>query len=431
METKTCPYCGEEILAEAKKCKHCGEWLEKPVPESLKTVELSEQEQVDLETEKEGFFEHYVVKNCNPLFQFSGQLSRKDFWVGSVMLGIVTYSVLSTAFILYLSGFLTGFFGRGALTVIITLIVLPLIVALGMTVRRLHDIGQNGWLVLLSIVPIANIYLLYLLCQKGEVTSGKVTHKSIDYVCWATVVLVPFIVCFIAIQSGANLWSSDVMNENYFTDNDTIITEVDTIVSFNQENIILKGVIAEKIGFSMNLQQNGDEIEGTEHYDNQKSDVIVSIKGTIDDEGNLTLYEYDGGIRTGSFSGNIDGSSYYGTFTNAKGNKMPFSADVLNKEDMENEGSIVDETVDKYQSLKSDLEEFIKDTQECIDGGIPTGSTLGSHYEEYHQGLWKRYRQIEPEMTSDQKEYANTLLNVIDELFEDWAAKEIDLSDYD
>ena len=24
---KNCPYCGEEILADAKKCKHCGEWL--------------------------------------------------------------------------------------------------------------------------------------------------------------------------------------------------------------------------------------------------------------------------------------------------------------------------------------------------------------------------------------------------------------------
>lgn len=26
---KRCPYCGEEILAAAKKCKHCGEWIEK------------------------------------------------------------------------------------------------------------------------------------------------------------------------------------------------------------------------------------------------------------------------------------------------------------------------------------------------------------------------------------------------------------------
>ena len=27
-ETKTCPYCGEEILAKAVKCKHCGEFLD-------------------------------------------------------------------------------------------------------------------------------------------------------------------------------------------------------------------------------------------------------------------------------------------------------------------------------------------------------------------------------------------------------------------
>lgn len=28
-DVKNCPYCGEVILASAKKCKHCGEWLDK------------------------------------------------------------------------------------------------------------------------------------------------------------------------------------------------------------------------------------------------------------------------------------------------------------------------------------------------------------------------------------------------------------------
>ena len=32
-QTKPCPYCGEEILAVAKKCKHCGEWLKEEVVE--------------------------------------------------------------------------------------------------------------------------------------------------------------------------------------------------------------------------------------------------------------------------------------------------------------------------------------------------------------------------------------------------------------
>ena len=33
-ETKECPYCGEDILAKAKKCKHCGEFLD----DSLKPI---------------------------------------------------------------------------------------------------------------------------------------------------------------------------------------------------------------------------------------------------------------------------------------------------------------------------------------------------------------------------------------------------------
>ena len=36
METKRCPYCGEEILAVAKKCKFCKEWIEEePVTKQI------------------------------------------------------------------------------------------------------------------------------------------------------------------------------------------------------------------------------------------------------------------------------------------------------------------------------------------------------------------------------------------------------------
>lgn len=37
-DTKQCPYCGETILAVAKKCKHCGEWL--PEEKVEETVEI-------------------------------------------------------------------------------------------------------------------------------------------------------------------------------------------------------------------------------------------------------------------------------------------------------------------------------------------------------------------------------------------------------
>ena len=44
-ETKTCPYCGEEISVNAKKCIHCKEWLEPLSPSQIITPEKHPTEQ--------------------------------------------------------------------------------------------------------------------------------------------------------------------------------------------------------------------------------------------------------------------------------------------------------------------------------------------------------------------------------------------------
>ena len=122
-----------------------------------------------------------------------------------------------------------------------------------------------------------------------------------------------------------------------------------------RRTIALKGIINETIGFSMKLHFKGREIEGTEHYDKQKDYDTLSIKGTIDKNGNLILHEYNNLVECGTFEGILSDDLYLGTFTNTGGKSMPFSAQVVSESDL-----VEDEKISDHETVYSNAEDKVR-----------------------------------------------------------------------
>lgn len=99
-------------------------------------------------------------KRC---FQFSGRSSRKDYWMFQLVnvlillpLYIVSRMMESDDFNLSVPlAFFLLFYCLYALASI-----LPI---MSCGVRRLHDSGKTGWLVLLGLLPILNLALIVLM----------------------------------------------------------------------------------------------------------------------------------------------------------------------------------------------------------------------------------------------------------------------------
>jgi len=90
---------------------------------------------------------------------FSGRARRKEYWMFTLfsiifyIVAIILDNVLGTAIEDLRYGL---FYILYALAVLIP--------TLAVTVRRLHDVGKKGWMILISLIPlIGSIWLLVLL----------------------------------------------------------------------------------------------------------------------------------------------------------------------------------------------------------------------------------------------------------------------------
>ena len=169
-KTKNCPYCGEEILAIAKKCKYCGEWLTEE-----KTEETSKQmipcpicgEMIEDGTEICPYCHEKLTKTSNPAadfikpikaekkedntrsffdyylwdpffrhyFDFKGRLNRKHYWISILVLYMVLVAIFCIPYIGYL---------------VFLLFILSIIPQYATAARRMRDgdsePGLLGWI---------------------------------------------------------------------------------------------------------------------------------------------------------------------------------------------------------------------------------------------------------------------------------------------
>ena len=100
---------------------------------------------------------------------FNGRARRKEYWMYTLIYIIVIIIAM------FLDGALgLGFDMYSEVTApygwIYSIVALVhLIPALGVLVRRLHDVGKSGWFMLISLVPIiGGIWLLVLVCTDGD-----------------------------------------------------------------------------------------------------------------------------------------------------------------------------------------------------------------------------------------------------------------------
>ena len=114
----------------------------------------------------------WYLKVINSYNDFNGRARRKEYWM-FVLINLL-FSMLA-AFLDRMFGITWGEVGYGPLYVVYGLIVL--IPGLAVIIRRLHDIGKSGWMLLIAFIPLIGVFwLLFLLVTDstpGENQYGK------------------------------------------------------------------------------------------------------------------------------------------------------------------------------------------------------------------------------------------------------------------
>ncbi len=101
----------------------------------------------------------------NKYFMFDGRARRSEYWYYLIVWAII-YFVLLFLSTIPIVGFFAYYIKYG-------FCVATLFPSLAVMVRRLHDTGKSGWLVILSFIPFANLVLIFFFAQDSHQGENK------------------------------------------------------------------------------------------------------------------------------------------------------------------------------------------------------------------------------------------------------------------
>ncbi|MCL2336352.1 MAG: DUF805 domain-containing protein [Firmicutes bacterium] len=125
---------------------------------------------------------HYYFDVLKKYAVFEGRARRKEYWMFMLFNWIIIFVVLPLIFGL-IAAFIYFAAGDGSTdtgdTLVGIILIFYLLVnmiyflatflpALAVMCRRLHDVGQSGWLILLSLVPLGGIVLFVFTCLDSQ-----------------------------------------------------------------------------------------------------------------------------------------------------------------------------------------------------------------------------------------------------------------------
>lgn len=104
---------------------------------------------------------------------FSGRASRSEYWYFVLLNFIISMVFYIITFVLASNGVSDGLTVVQVLSWLVSLaLFLP---GLGVSVRRLHDIGKSGWWLFIILIPccIGLIWLVILMCKGSEMNENE------------------------------------------------------------------------------------------------------------------------------------------------------------------------------------------------------------------------------------------------------------------